>query len=134
MMTDDKDDKELALVSALVKKQTNEDDKEDVWIRPNELSTFDSVGFGFFTTTVGAGAYNRGEKSTVPRQSITDRDALRGMGIRVPMGDRFRHASASLQRGCLHESNPADDIVLLSDRHPRSHELYDAFATTGKKA
>ena len=72
-------------------------------------------------------------KSTVRRQSTTDRDALWDMFIRVPLGYRFSHASAALTWGCLQETNVHDESILLSDCHPKSQEAYDAFAPKGKK-
>ena len=122
------------MVASLVKKQqTNEDGKEEVWSRLNELSNFALVGFGFFTATVGTGTYNRERKSTVLRHATADRDALWDIGVRVPVGNRFCQASAALTWGCLHEAHPAEDIVLLAGCHPRSQALYDASEPTGKK-
>ena len=46
-LADDKDAKELSLEAASVKKQPNEDDKEDVRSSLNELAAFGMVVFGF---------------------------------------------------------------------------------------
>lgn len=55
LLTEDKGPIGRALVDALVKKQSNEDDKDDVSSRLNELATFVLVGFGFSTCKVGTG-------------------------------------------------------------------------------
>ena len=45
---------DLALIAALaVKKQANDEDKDEVWSRLNELTTFGLVGFGFFYLPLG---------------------------------------------------------------------------------
>ena len=85
LFKEDKDTRDLALVNALAKKQPNEDDKENVWSRLNELAAFSSVGFGFFTCKIGTGTYNRERKSTVLRQTTADRDALWDVGVRAPI-------------------------------------------------
>ena len=133
-ITEDKDPKELSLADALVKKpNTIDDEKEDHWGRLGELTTFDMVGFGFPDRKIGTGTYNRDRKADVLRQPATDRDALWGAGIRVPIGDRFSRASASLTWGCLQESNVPGNALLLSDFLHRPKDSYGSFAPTGKK-
>ena len=122
----------MATVAASVKKQAGEEDKDEVWSRLNELATCALVGFGFFTCKVGAGTYNRERKAAVLRQTTTDRDSLWDLGIRVPFGNRFSHASAALTWGCLHGDNVPEEAILLSDCHPRAQELYDAFTLWGR--
>ena len=102
LITDDKDSKELSSVAAYLKSNNEEkEEKEEVWIRLNELTKFPIVGFVFFSVRIGDGAYNRERETTVLRQSATDRDALWDDGIRVHIGNRFRHASAALSLGLL---------------------------------
>ena len=132
-INDDKDSNDLALVAALVKKQPNEDDKEEVRGRLNDLATFALVGFGLFTNAVGNGPYNRERKSTALRQVKTERDALWDMGIRVPLGNKFSHASDALPWRCLQESNISEDTILLSGCRPKPQEVYDKFAPTSKE-
>ena len=120
LVQDYKDNKDLALIAALAaKKQSNEEDKDEVWSRLNELTTFGLVGFGFFTCKLGIGTNNRERKATALRQSALDRDALWGNGIRVPLGNRICHGSAALTWGCLQDTNAHGDMVLLSGRHPK---------------
>ena len=133
LLSDDKDAKEPALVAALVKKQETEDDKDEVWSRLDELTTFGLVGFGFFSCKLWIGTYIRERKATISRQSPIGRDALWGSGSLAPLGNRFSHASAALTWGCLQDTNVPDETILLSDRHPRPQETYDTFSPSGKK-
>ena len=82
---------------------------------------------------IGAGTYSRERKNTTLRQATTDRDALWGIGIRVPLGNRFCHAGAALTWGNLHDTNVADGVILLSGCYPKPQEEYDTSAPNAKK-
>ena len=58
LILDEKDPKESTTLSALFKK-TQDDDREELWGRLNELSTFALVGIGFSDVKIGTCAYNR---------------------------------------------------------------------------
>ena len=64
-----------------------------------------SGGFGFFQTRLGMGTYNRERKETALRQFATDKDALWGGGLRVPVGNRIAHAAAALTWGLSMPTN-----------------------------
>ena len=121
-------------LSALIAiKKEKEDEKEDVWNRLTEMATFALTGFGFLTTSLGTGAYKRERKSSSLRQGITDKDRFWDSGLRVPIGNRVAHASASLSWGCLSEKTAAEDALLLSDCAPLSTDAYEVFAPDAKK-
>ena len=90
-------------------------------------------GFGFFSTKLGMGTYNKERQAAILRSFSTDKDALWGDGLRVPIGNRLARAAAALTWGTITPDKPAEDTVLLSDCVPHSAESYDAFAPDAKK-
>ena len=132
LILEEKDLKETATSSALFKK-TQEDDKEEVWNRLNELTTFALVGFGFFDVKIGTGTYNRERKATISRQSAPERDAMWDLGIRVPFGDRICFGAASLTWGTINDTSVGEAVLLLSDFYPLAQETYGKFTIVGQK-
>lgn len=122
-----------AEIRDFLKHKTENEDKEETWTRLTELAAFSLGGFGFFQTRLGSGAYNRERKATVLRQFATEKDALWGAGVRVPVGSRVAHAASALTWGALNTDKPADDYGTLGDCIPFTAEAYDSFAVDGKK-
>ena len=81
---------------------------------------------------IGAGEYNRERGTTAIPQATTERDALWGMCIRAPLGNRFSHAGSASTCGCPKETNVAD-YVILSDCYPTPQEAYDTSPPNVKK-
>ena len=73
--------------------------RDETRARLAEMAGFPMGGFGFFKTRLGMGAYSRERKAAILRQFTTDKDALWGGGLRVPIGNRIAHAAAALNWG-----------------------------------
>ena len=95
------------------------------------MTGFPLGGFGFPKTRMGVATYSRGRKSTILRQFNTDKDALWGGGIRVPIGNRIARAAAALTWGTLNPEKPDEDTATLADCIPHSYEAYEAFSPDG---
>ena len=124
-------DSDLSTLIAM--KKEKDDEKEDVWNRLTEMTTFALTGFGFFKTSLGTGTYKRERKASSLRQGITDKDRFWDKGLRVPIGNRVAHASAALTWGCLAEKTAAEDALVLADCAPLTADAYDAFTPDSKK-
>ena len=129
--------KEFSELSAEIREflKTKDDTgpKDETWARITEMDGFPLVGFGFFKTRLFTGAYNRKRKATAIRQFATDKDALRGGGLRVPIGNRIAHAAAALCWGAINADKPGEDSLTLEDCIPCTYEAYDAFVPDGQK-
>ena len=79
------------------------------------------------------GTYNREREATILRQFATDKDALWGGGLRVPIGNRIAHAAAALTWGTINMDKPGEDVITLADCIPFSYEAYDQFKIDGEK-
>ena len=73
------------------------------------------------------GAYNRGRMATILREFNTDKDALWGGGLLVPIGNRIAHADAALTWGTLNTDKPGEESLTLADCAPHSFEAYESF-------
>ena len=107
--------------------------KDETWTRLTEMEGFSLGGFGFSQARLGMGTYNRERNATILRQFSTDKDALRGGGLRVPVGNRIAHAAAALTWGAVNVDKPGDDTLTLADCTPFSYEAYDRFSVDGNK-
>ena len=107
--------------------------KDETCNRMTEMAGFSLGGFGFFKTRLGMGTYNRERKATSLRQFNTDKDALRGGGLRVPIGNRIAHAAAALTWGTLYTDKPDEDTATLDDCIPHTYESYESFTPDGKR-
>ena len=128
----DKDTRDAALINSMAEK-SSEGEKEETRNRMNELTTFALAVFGFSKVHIGTGAHNRERKATATRHSVTERDALRGTGIRPPFGNRICQRSASLAWGTLGDSHVDGDLLWLSDFYPFEQTNYEAFDIFGRK-
>ena len=63
------------------------------------MTGFPLGGFGFFKTRLGVGTYNRERKATILRQFDTEKDALWGGGIRVPIWETHRSRCGGVDLG-----------------------------------
>ena len=133
LIVDEKDARGASLITSLTATKGTEAEKEETRNRLDELATFAMVGFGFLAVSVGTGAYNRERKEAVIRQSATDRDSLRGDGIRAPFGNRICQFMASLSWGTLDDLQSTGDVLLLSDCYPATQTAPDSFSITGTK-
>ena len=124
---------ESDLSALIAMEKENDDEKEDVWNRLTEMTTFAMAGFGFFKTSLGTGAYKRERRASSLRQGITNKDRFWGSGLRVTIGNRVAYASASLSWGCFSEKTASEDALLLADCAPMSADAYEAFAPDAKK-
>ena len=94
------------------------------------MTGFSLGGFGFPEARLGMGAYSREHRATILRQFATDKYALWGGGVRVPIGNRISHAAASLTWGTLTPEKSSDDAIALVDFAPFSYEAYEYCART----
>ena len=106
--------------------------KDETWARLTEMTGFSLGGFGFFKTRLVMGTYNRERKATILRQFTTDMDALRGGGLRAPIGNRIAHAAAALTWGAINTDKPGEDVLTLADFIPWTNESYDSWTADGE--
>ena len=107
--------------------------KDEPWTRLNELDTFSLCGFGRFPAALALGMYNKERKDTLQRQGLTERDRLWDQGVRVPVGARIEHASATPQWGPLDSEGVPGDALLIGDFILWSQEAYDKYQPDVKK-
>ena len=88
--------------------------EEETCARMSEMAGFSLGGFGFFSARLGVGAYNRERKATILRQFVTEKDSLRIVGLRPPIGIRIGHDAAALTWGI-----PSLRINMGALRRPR---------------
>ena len=123
---------DLRELASLVKAE-KEDSKDEPWARLNELSTFSLCGFGQLDAKLAIGVYNKERKATLQRQGLTEGDRLWDRGIRVPIGTRLAHSSATLHWGALSSEGTSDDALLVSDFLPWAQDSYGRYQPDGKK-
>ena len=114
-------------------KAGKEDNKDEPWARLNELSTFALFGFGQFDAKLAIGVYNKERRSTLQRQGLAERDRLWDRGVKVPIGTRIDHSSATLHWGALSSEGASDDALLASDFIPWAQDSYGLYRPDVKK-
>ena len=86
-------------------KSEKDENKDEPWARLNELATFAMCGHGQYSASLAVGVYGKETKSTLQRQGLTERDRLRGQGVRVHIETRIAHPSNLRLRQALGSEN-----------------------------